>query len=47
MPGLTRANFYVKQINSSRFHFIEIVELIICLECLKTGLKLKILKLEV
>ena len=41
MSGLTQTHLYVIQINSLRFHFIGIVELIMCLECLKIGLKLK------
>ena len=40
MSGPTRDNLYITQINSPRFHFIGIVELIMCLECLKTSLKL-------
>ena len=41
MSGLTQARLYVTQINSIRFHFIEIVELTMCLKFLKTDLKLK------
>ena len=44
MLGPTRAHLYVTQINSQIFHFIGIIELIICLEFLKTNLKFEILK---
>ena len=37
----TQAHLYVTQIKSPRFHFIGIVELIICLKCLKTSLKIE------
>ena len=47
MSDPTQAHLYVTQINSIIFHFIRIVELIMCLECLKTHLKLKFSKLEV
>ena len=46
MSSLTQAQLYVTQINFSRFHFIGIVELIMCLECLKTDVKLKIENFE-
>ena len=42
MSGPTQAHLYVTEINSLKFHFIGIVELIKCFECLKTGLKLKL-----
>ena len=42
MSGPIQAHLYVKQINSSRFYFIGIVKLIICLEYLK----IEILKIE-
>ena len=41
MSVTTQAHLYVKQINSPTFNFIGIVELIMFLKCLKTGLKLK------
>ena len=41
MLGPTQAHLYVTQINSTRSHFIEIIELIMCLEFLKTDLELK------
>ena len=47
MSSPTQTHLYVTQINSTIFHFIRTVELIMCLEFLKTNLKLKILKLEV
>ena len=37
----TQAHLYVTQINSTRSHFIGTIELIMCLEFLKTDLKLK------
>ena len=46
MSGPAQAHLYVTQINSSRFHFIGIVELTVCLKFLKTNLKLKVLKIE-
>ena len=39
MPGLTRAHLYVTIINSTRFHFIGTIELIMGLKFLKTDLK--------
>ena len=41
MSGPTQAHLYVTQINSTRSHFIGTIELITCLEFLKTDLKLK------
>ena len=41
MSGPTQAHLYVTQINSTRFHFIETIELIMYLEFLKTDLKLR------
>ena len=41
MSGPTQAHLYVTQINSTRSHFIGTMELITCLESLKTDLKLK------
>ena len=41
MSGPTQAHLYVTQINSTRSHFIGTIELITCLEFLKTNLKLK------
>ena len=41
MLSSTQAHLYVTQINSQRFHFIGIIELIVCLRFLKAGLKLK------
>ena len=47
MLGLTQFNFYVTRINSPIFNFIGIIELIMCLKCLKTDLmKFEILKIE-
>ena len=46
MSGPAQAHLYVTQINSSRFHFIGIVELTVCLKFLKTDFKLKVLKIE-
>ena len=36
----SQTHLFVTQINFTRLYFIGIVELIMCLECLKTGLKL-------
>ena len=41
MLSPTQAHLSVTQINSTRFHLIGTVELIMCLKCLKTDLKLK------
>ena len=41
ISGSTQAHLYVTQINSTRSHFIGTIELITCLEFLKTDLKLK------
>ena len=41
MSGSTQAHLYVTQISSTRSHFIGTIELIMCLEFLKTDLKLK------
>ena len=41
MSGTTKVHLYVTQISSTRFHFIETVELIVCLEFLKIDLKLR------
>ena len=46
MSGSAQAHLYVTQINFSRFHFIGIVELTVCLKFLKIDLKLKVLKIE-
>ena len=40
MSGPNQAHLYVTQINSSRSHFRGTIELIMCLEFLKTDLKL-------
>ena len=40
MSVSTKAHLSVIRINSTRFHFIGTVELLMCLECLKNGLKL-------
>ena len=39
MSSPTRAHLYVTQINSTRFHFIGTIELIMCLKYLKTDWK--------
>ena len=45
ISGRTQARLYVKQINFSKLYFIRIVELIMCLEILKTDLKFEVLKI--
>ena len=40
MSVSTQAHLSVIRINFTRFHFIGTVELIMCLKCLKNGLKL-------
>ena len=47
MSGPIKAHLYVTQINSTRSHFIRTIELIMCLEFLKTDLKLRFSKLKV
>ena len=47
MSGPIKAHLYVTQINSTRSHFIGTIELIMCLEFLKTDLKLRFSKLKV
>ena len=41
MSSPTRAHLYVTIINSTKFHFIGTIELIMCLKFLKTDLKWK------
>ena len=41
MPGPTQVHLYVTQINSTIFHFIGTIELIMYLEFLKIDLKLR------
>ena len=43
MSGLTQAYLSVTQINSTRFHFIGTIELIMCLDFLKTDIKFEVL----
>ena len=45
MSGPTRAHLYVIQINSQRFHFIGIVE-IMCFEIFEKRFKIEILKIR-
>ena len=47
MSSPTQIHLYVAQINSIRLYFIGTIELIICLEFLKTDLKLRFRKLKV
>ena len=47
MSGPTPTHLYVTQINSTRFHFIGTIELIMCLKFLKTDLKWKFEILEI
>ena len=45
ISGPTQAHLFVTQINSTRFRFIGIIELIRCLKFLKTDLKFEVLKI--
>ena len=47
MSGPTQTHLYITQINSTRSHFIGTIELITCLEFLKTDLKLVVEILEI
>ena len=47
MSGSTQTYLYITQINSTRSHFIGTIELITCLEFLKTDLKLVVEILEI
>ena len=45
MSSLIQSHLFVTQINFTRFYFIGTIELITCLEFLKTNLKFEVLKI--